>query len=453
MGGGVTILGVSDLPDLDLLALPGMRAALAQRDIARVFKILTRHGVSQRQIANLTGQSQSEVCEILKGRRVQAYDLLLRIATGLGIPREAMGLGQATYPEDSASEPSEAEDNVLRRQFQHLLALAGMAAFGVTVPGVGETSTSSLLGRFADTHSRIGKTDIAALRDLTRAVADSARTVGGQAGPATALADWADELLAAQASDAARNALLAALADLHVIAAWCCHDSAAPTAAHHHFAQAVDLAIQAGDSYRACYALRHAAMMLIDRGEPNNALKLVQIVEVRLTDAPREDPRVAPLRSWLAIESALARSRMIAPGDDSATRPVLSELARARDSWAPASPHARADFDLVTALVYLHLGKVDAAEMMAAESVQAFAAGSDRREGVLADVTLARLHVQTGQADAARLAADAVEAVIPTRSSIARAALQPLAVALEARPRSDLRELARRARQVASTQT
>jgi transcriptional regulator with XRE-family HTH domain len=444
---------VSDLPGLDVLALPGMRAALAQRDIATAYKILTRHGVSQRQIAHLTGQSQSEVCEILQGRRVQAYDLLLRIATGLGIPREGMGLGQATYPEDSASEPGEVDEDVLRRRFHHLLALAGMAAFGVTVPGVGEPSTFSLSGRFADTPSRIGKTDVQALRDLTRAVADSARTVGGQAGPATALAGWADVLLAAQASDAARKALFTALADLHVIAAWCCHDSAAPIAAHHHFALAVDLATQAGDSYRACYALRHAAMMLIDRDEPNNALKLVQLAEVRLIDAPREDPRVAPLRSWLAVESALARSRMVAPGDDSAARPVLSELARARDGWAPLSPHARADFDLVTALAYLHLGKLDTAESMAAVSVKTFAAGSDRREGVLADVTLARLHVQTGEPDAVRLAADAVQAVIPTRSSIARAALEPLAVALETRPRSDLRELARTARQVASTRT
>ncbi len=113
--------------------------------------------MSQRQIANLTGQSQSEVCEILKGRRVQAYDLLLRIATGLGIPREAMGLGEATYPEDSAFEPSEADDDVLRRQFQHLLALAGMAAFGVTVPGVGETSASSLLARVSDDHGVGGR--------------------------------------------------------------------------------------------------------------------------------------------------------------------------------------------------------------------------------------------------------------------------------------------------------
>lgn len=47
---------------------------------------------SQRQIAQLTGQSQSEVSEILKGRRVMAYVVLVRIAEGLGVPRAWMGL-------------------------------------------------------------------------------------------------------------------------------------------------------------------------------------------------------------------------------------------------------------------------------------------------------------------------------------------------------------------------
>ena len=35
--------------------------ALCERDIATMFRILSRHGLSQRQIAALTGQSQSEI--------------------------------------------------------------------------------------------------------------------------------------------------------------------------------------------------------------------------------------------------------------------------------------------------------------------------------------------------------------------------------------------------------
>ncbi|HEV2780334.1 MAG TPA: helix-turn-helix transcriptional regulator, partial [Actinophytocola sp.] len=64
---------------------PEMRSALAAREVSTVYRLLRRTGVSQRQIAALTGQSQSEVSEILKGRQVMAYDVLARIADGLGV--------------------------------------------------------------------------------------------------------------------------------------------------------------------------------------------------------------------------------------------------------------------------------------------------------------------------------------------------------------------------------
>ena len=86
----------------------------------------------QRRIAELTGQSQSEVSEILKGRRVLSYDLLVRITEGLAIPRELMGLswwgpdGTHAGPdgayggEVTVADPSEGVDEILRR---HVLAL------------------------------------------------------------------------------------------------------------------------------------------------------------------------------------------------------------------------------------------------------------------------------------------------------------------------------------------
>ncbi len=390
---------MSGLPDLELFALSGMRAALANRDIGTVYRLLMQAGVVQRVIAQVTGQSRSEVCEILKGRQVIAYDVLVRIAAGLGVPREAMGLGYGAYAVGTASEPGEEDgEDVLRRQFQHLLALAGAAAFGTVVPGLGElTPGLPAGGLLVDAPSRIGERDVAVIRDYTASLRAAARTVGGQAGPATALAGWADSWLGADASQPAHRALLSALSDLHLVTAWCCHDSCAPAAAYHHFSVAVQLAIDAGDGYRASYALRHAAMMLIDRAQPNNALKLVQLADLHVADAPRDDSRVPVLRSWLAVESALAQAQL--SDTESAARRVRSELARARDGYNPPGSHARADMDLVTALVQLHLGALDIAESMASVSVRTFAHGTDRREGVLADITLARLHVQAGEPD------------------------------------------------------
>jgi hypothetical protein len=84
-----------------------MTAALAERDIPAVYVILLRQGLSQRRIAARTGQAQSEICEILAGRRVAAYDVLVRIADGLGAPRGLLGLAyQHSAPDVSRPDPS-----------------------------------------------------------------------------------------------------------------------------------------------------------------------------------------------------------------------------------------------------------------------------------------------------------------------------------------------------------
>ncbi|MGH3869211.1 MAG: hypothetical protein ACRDQ4_24500 [Pseudonocardiaceae bacterium] len=48
---------MSDLFDLELFTVPGMCAALAGRDINTVYRLLAQAGVTQRLIAQATGQS------------------------------------------------------------------------------------------------------------------------------------------------------------------------------------------------------------------------------------------------------------------------------------------------------------------------------------------------------------------------------------------------------------
>jgi transcriptional regulator with XRE-family HTH domain len=71
---------------------PEVVKALAVHDIATVYRWLQRFGVSQRAIAAASEQSQSEVSEIMKGRQIRSYDVLVRIAEGFSIPRGRMGL-------------------------------------------------------------------------------------------------------------------------------------------------------------------------------------------------------------------------------------------------------------------------------------------------------------------------------------------------------------------------
>jgi predicted XRE-type DNA-binding protein len=88
-----------------------MRLALAQRDIAKVYKLLQKYGVSQRRIARFTQQTQSEVSEIITGKRVvRSYDVLVRIADGLAIPRGWMGLA-STENEDRGKVTSSGDDH------------------------------------------------------------------------------------------------------------------------------------------------------------------------------------------------------------------------------------------------------------------------------------------------------------------------------------------------------
>jgi transcriptional regulator with XRE-family HTH domain len=452
LGGSLGLASVRMI-DPAILATPAMRAALAARDISQVYRLLNAAGVPQRTIAALVGQNQSEVSEIIQGRQVQAYAVLHRICTGLGIPGEAMGLCTGAYPGQSPvvelNEEDEAE--VLRRQFDHLFAVTGVAVLGTAIPGLGRFLSPTALppSQPPAVPAQIGRADVEAIRDVTAAVAEAARTVGGQAGLACSLAEWADQFLTAQASDTARRALLAALADLHVITAWCCHDSYAPIPAHQHFAQAVELATEAGDTYRISYALRYAAGMLIDRGQPNNGLKLATMAEHNLANTPREDPQVAPLRSQLAVVSARVQAQLADPGSEVEVRRVRSTLARSRDGYEPPSLHHSADMDLGTAMVYLQLGALDTAESLAALSARTFAQGNLGREGVRVGILLARVHLLAGESDADRLAVQAIEAVLPLRSGVARTCLVPLAHDLRTKP--DLTDLAHRAHTIATT--
>ena len=128
-----------------------MRKILAGWDIAALYRFLNDHaGLTQRQIAARTGQSQSEVAEIRSGRRrlVESHRVLRRIAGGLGIPPELMGLswwdpdGSYHGPDGGylegvtvAGTPEGVSAEMLRR---HLIALGGVAMVGQPVTQLGE---------------------------------------------------------------------------------------------------------------------------------------------------------------------------------------------------------------------------------------------------------------------------------------------------------------------------
>jgi len=435
---------------------PEMRRALAARDVGAVYRGLRDVGITQRQIAALTGQSQSEVSEILKGRRVMAYDVLARIAEGLGIPRERMGLswwaadgsyaGQdETYAgEVTVSDPREDDDEMRRRAviLSAPVTLWGQSLFG-KVPEL--PAPDWLVGRLP---SRLGMMHVEATADLLTQLRALARAWGGQSKVLGAVATQSKRLLAVPGEDATRARLGSVLAELHTEAGWSYFDSGDDDAANYYYTQATDIAGQFGDRYQIAHALRHAGMLPLERGRFDDSLKLFQLGQISfmpLDGSSRgDDPRVAPMTACLDSLQARALARMGLPGQ------AKSKLAAARDKWQAPDTFAQADADYRNADISLCLDQIDVAEQFAALSVRAWG-NRDRRPAASARILLATVHVRAGEPRGTQLAHNAITAATKLSSDRVRKRLLPLADELDVRRGGDYQELARMARQVATT--
>lgn len=86
--------GDAPLVDPAMFERADVRRVLSALDVGGLYRVSgSEAGVSQRQVAVCTGQSQSEVSEIAAGsRRMESHQVLVRIAEGFGIPRELIGL-------------------------------------------------------------------------------------------------------------------------------------------------------------------------------------------------------------------------------------------------------------------------------------------------------------------------------------------------------------------------
>lgn len=269
-----------------------MREALHRRDISTVYRLLRRRGVSQRQIAALTGQSQSEVSEILKGRQVMAYDVLVRIASGLGIPRGYMGLA---YDEATAvrvvaqkNDPqAEEEESVKRRRF---LAHAAAVTMGAAVFGADSGPWVSNNPGQTPAPTRIGLTDVRQIQAATRALRALDYQFGGGfcRDAVVAQLSWAQQLLQATATERVRERLFVALADLHNLAGWTSFDTGMLDPARNHFARALEFAKYGENNSLVANILYRMGRVYLHHNAPNDALKLFQLGQIAAQESGSE---------------------------------------------------------------------------------------------------------------------------------------------------------------------
>jgi tetratricopeptide (TPR) repeat protein len=380
---------------------------------------------------------------------VVSYDVLVRIAERLGIPREYMGLSygdSATYAEEvTVSDPPEGDEDEMRRRAVILsapVALWGQALFG-KVPEL--PAPDWLVGRLP---SRLGMMHVEALTDLLTRLRTWALAWGGQAELLGAAAIQSKRLLTIPGEDMIRVRLGSVLAELHSEAGWTYFDTGDDDAADYYYCQALDIARQFGDRYQIALVLRHAGMLHLERGRFNDSLKLFQLGQIALMPldgaSRRDDPRVTPTTASLDSYQARALARMDLPDQ------AKSTLAAARDKWQAPNTFAQADADYRNADIALCLGQLDVAEQFATVSVRAWGQ-QDRRPAASARILLATIHVRAGEPRGPQLAHNAITAATKLSSDRVRQRLLPLADELDARRGSDYQQLARMARQVATT--
>ncbi len=288
----MNVIGSCDHPIApDVWEESEMRRAVATRDISTVYRLLRRVGVSQRQIAALTGQSQSEVSEILKGRQVMAYDVLARISAGLAIPRGYMGLAYDESTATSVVGPpggalAEEEESVKRRKF---VAHAAAVTFGAAVLGADRGEWLPALTQ-TPAPGRIGMTDVKQVEAATRVLRGLDYQYGGGACRDAVIAQlsWSQRLLAASSTDVVRKHLFRALADLQNLAGWTTFDVGMFDSSRNHFAKALELAKESGDHGLLSNVLYRMGRVYLHQEAANDALKLFQLGQIAAQDSGSE---------------------------------------------------------------------------------------------------------------------------------------------------------------------
>jgi hypothetical protein len=434
-----------------------VRRVLAALDIGGLYRVLGDvAGFSQRQIAACAGQSQSEVSEIVVGRRrVESHEVLGRIAENFDIPRELMGLswwgpGGTYCGEVPVTESSTGEGEDVRRRT--LLATTSMAAFGQVVQGLGEL-TELALPTDGPLPQRLSMSHVHAVQAVTARLRGVARQFGGQAELFGAAVQHFTRWMGVSASEVVKARLAVALMELHTEAGWCCYDSGVDGIGY--FTRGLQLADVARDGFGIANAAFHAGLTMVRSGHPNDALKCFQLGQFVLAGFQpgksrpailrADDLRVPVLAGRLKRNSATAYALL---GDSEQAKRCL---AAAHEGWAPRDAFEQAGADLTTAKIQLDLGRLDIAEPFAVSAVGTYGEGHCRGR-TSAELALAEVHVRAGEPRGLVLARQAIEAVSTLQSvAVRQERLVPLVAALEARPGNDAKEIARIAHQVAAT--
>ncbi|MFD2422428.1 helix-turn-helix domain-containing protein [Amycolatopsis pigmentata] len=312
----------------------GLRAALASYDFGAVFTAVREHtGLSQLQLADLLGLSQSRVSAVERGeRRLTHVKLAARIAAVLRIPAPLLG-----FPSDASAEAigSVAAEEVSWLERRDFLALVTAATLGSRLhPELERLST--LLPSQAEpvTRRRIAAADVDAIEAITDGFRRSDFAHGGGLCRAAAVAQLQQvrQLDDAVCAPEVRLRLLVATAELASMTGWIAYDVDDHDAARRLWTYALDTARRAEDHPRApdltvdvLLDMAHQALHL-DR--PGEALQLVQLASA--TAANRKHPVSTITEGYISAVLGWCRATL---GE---TQPTRRAIGQAQETYAAA---------------------------------------------------------------------------------------------------------------------
>ena len=268
--------GISDVREIveQVCVRPDVLEACHYRDLGVVIEVLGTHGVTQGQIAGLTGISQGRLSEYRNHKRKPtASSIFEAFADGLRMPpaaRSALGLSSGPAVASVAALPGlpspdvgliypgtwiETSEN-LARLWRADLGDAPLRRARLDPVAWNDASLRWLIDRSREQHSdiapgvRIGMADIERFRTTVEVFTHlDDRFGGGHARQALIqyLSTDAERLLHGRFSDSVGRGLFSAVAEATLLAAWMTYDSTPDSSlAQRYFIQALALA-QAGD--------------------------------------------------------------------------------------------------------------------------------------------------------------------------------------------------------------
>jgi transcriptional regulator with XRE-family HTH domain len=310
-----------------------MRDALARVDLAAAVTVFrAAAGLSQHELADITGWSQSSLSLFESGHRDTLYDVraLLRFADAVDMPREALlpvvlGTASAALPDAWLADVPTAADGMLedasvdvdRRGFGGLVAgtVAALALPEVPVP------------------ARVTASHIRYLRTCADSLWKRDQAVGGAALLRQALRQWqrARRMLDASSySETAGSQLLGVAGDLAVCAGWLAFDAANVPLARRMYSEALLLAGGAGVPGLTAQVLAQSSMLSTYVARSGGANGLAR-EGLRLADqaaSAAQHEHMPRLQALIQLRRANAASLL---GDEPVFRSAISHARRELD--------------------------------------------------------------------------------------------------------------------------